>query len=286
MFGEIKVIETMTNLQLKDAKIDQAQIQIHGLSQNIHTVNLQVKQKFDIKRSKEPISGCIILPDNRIIIADHRSGQLMEYNTNGQHIRDIPVSDKPYSLTLVDTNCIAVTYGHSYYLEIINTKKRERKKLKCKNNCWGISNQDQKLYVVVLGQGIVVMDVHGKTLKTIDIDVSGVFFITTTSDRIYYTNQVSNTVHCCSMTGHEIWVFKDQSITLPGGISVDHNQNVYVVGTWSHNLTLIQHDGKDSKVLLTYRDGLNLPAAVHYNKEKNIVCLGCKKGSVELYQVS
>ncbi|CAG2258105.1 unnamed protein product [Mytilus edulis] len=288
LFGEIKVIETMANLQLKDAKTDQAQIQIHGYSQSIQNVNLKLKQKFDIKGSEQPISGCLVLPDDRIIIADYNgSGKLMEYNTNGQHIRDIPVSDRPDSLTLMDTDRIAVTYGESEYLEIINTKNTsERKRVNCSDNCWGISYQDQKLYVLVLQQGIVVMDLNGKTLNTIDIDVSGVYFITTTSDRIYYTNYNSNTVHCCSMTGQEIWEFKDKSISCPRGISVDHNQNVFVVGETSNNLTLIQHDGKDSKVLCTDRDGIKSHYAVNYNKQKKIVCLSYKDGSVALYQVS
>ncbi|XP_063420949.1 uncharacterized protein LOC134706170 [Mytilus trossulus] len=288
LFGEIKVIETMANLQLKDAKTDQAQIQIQGLSQNIHNVSLKLKQKFDIKGPDASITGCIVLPDSRIIVADYNGcGKLMEYNNDGQHIRDIPVSDKPDSLTLVDTDCIAVTYGYSTYLEIINTKNTsERKRVKCSSDCWGISYQDHKLYVVVYKQGIVVMDLNGKTLNTFDIDVDRVFNITTTSDRIYYTDYESNTVHCCSMTGQEIWVFTDLSISEPSGLSVDSNQNVFVVGGTSNNLTVIQHDGKDSKVLLTDRDGLKSPNAVNYNKQKKIICLGYKSGSVALYQVS
>ncbi|XP_076090601.1 uncharacterized protein LOC143062720 [Mytilus galloprovincialis] len=288
LFGEIKVIETMANLQLKDAKFDQAQIQIHGFSQSIQNVNLKLKQKFDIKGSESPISGCIMIPDDRIIIADcYGSGKLMEYNTNGQHIRDIPVSDKAHSLTLMDTDRIAVTYGTFKYLEIINTKNTsERKKVNCSSLCWGISYQDQKLYVVVFDQGIVVMDLNGKTLNTIDINVDRVFHITTTSDRIYYTDEDRNTVHCCSMTGQKIWEFKDKSISFPRGISVDSNQNVYIAGRTSNNLTVIQHDGRDSKVLLTDRDELKFPNAVNYNKQKKIICLAFKAGSVALYQVS
>ncbi|CAG2258106.1 unnamed protein product [Mytilus edulis] len=185
LFGEIKVIETMANLQLKDAKTDQAQIQIHGYSQSIRNVKLKLKQKFDIKGSVEPLSGCLVLPDDRIIIADYYgTGKLMEYNNDGQHIRDIPVSDKPHSLTIVDTDCIAVTFGHSAYLEIINTKNNsERKSVNCSSLCWGISYQDQKLYVLVLQQGIVVMDLNGKTLNTIDIDSYGVCFILYNNDQ-------------------------------------------------------------------------------------------------------
>ncbi|XP_076089946.1 uncharacterized protein LOC143061975 [Mytilus galloprovincialis] len=110
-FGEIRVSEAMVELQLKDAKTDQAQIQIYGLSQSIQNVNLKLIQKFDIKESEPSIYGCVLLPDDKIIIIDDESGKLMEYNYDGQHIRDIPVSDRPDSLTLVDTDCIAVTYG-------------------------------------------------------------------------------------------------------------------------------------------------------------------------------
>ncbi|XP_071155116.1 uncharacterized protein [Mytilus edulis] len=284
-FGEIRVNETMVELQLKDAKTDQAQIQIHGLSQNIHNINLKLKQKFDIKVTN--ISGCIVLPDNRIIIADYYGSELMEYNNDGQHIRNIPNSNAPFSLTAIDTDRIAVTFGDKKYLEIINTTgKSKRKTVKCSDNCWGISYQDQKLYVIVFGQGIVVMDLNGKTLNTIDIHVSSVYNITATSDRIYYTDIDSDTVHCCSMTGQEIWVFKDKSISFPRGLSVDSNQNVFVVGEDFNNLTLIQHDGKDSKVLLTDSNGLKSPNVVHYNKQKKIICLGYKAGSVALYQVS
>ncbi|XP_063420947.1 uncharacterized protein LOC134706168 [Mytilus trossulus] len=288
-FGEIRVIETMAiYLQLKDAKIDQAQIQIHGFSRSIQNVNLKLKQKFDIKGSIQAITGCIVLPDDRIIIADYYgSGKLMEYNNNGQHIRDIPVSNEPFSLTLVDTDCIAVTYGLSEYLEIINTKNTsDRKRVNCSSYCLGISYQDQKLYVLVKQQGIVVMDLNGTTLNTIDIDVYNVVNITTTIDRIYYTNYNSNTVQCCSMTGQEIWVFSDRSISNPRGLSVDSNQNVFVVGQTSNNLTVIQHDGKDCTVLLTDRDGLKAAYAVNYNRQKKIICVGYKAGSVALYQVS
>ncbi|CAG2258125.1 unnamed protein product [Mytilus edulis] len=185
-------------------------------------------------------------------------GKLMEYKYDGKHIRDIPISNEPFSLTAIDTDRIAVTFGDKKYLEIINTTE----------------------------PGIVVMDLNGKTLNTIDIYVFSVYNITATSDRIYYTDSHRNTVNCCSMTGQEIWVFNNKSISKPTGLSVDSNQNVFVVGQTSNKLTLIQHDGKDSKVLLSGCDGLESPYAGNYNKQTKIMCLGYQTGSVALYQVS
>ncbi|XP_071153124.1 tripartite motif-containing protein 12A-like [Mytilus edulis] len=111
-FGVIKVTETKAGLELKDAKVDQAQIQIHGTLQDICNISLQLKQKFDLKQPTKSITGCIVLPDNRIIIADYfGSGKLIEYNIDGNNIREIPVSDEPYDLTAVATDRIAGTYG-------------------------------------------------------------------------------------------------------------------------------------------------------------------------------
>ncbi|CAC5420756.1 unnamed protein product [Mytilus coruscus] len=282
-FGEIKIFETMSSLPFKDPKIDHAQI--NGPLQNVSEVRLQLNRKIEIKRSAA-ISGCLMLSDDRIIIADeHGKGRLIEYNKYGKRIHDIAVSGKPYGLTAVDTDLIAVTYGESKYLEIINTKKNsERKKEQFSTNCWGISYQDQKLYIVVEKQGIVVLDLNGKTLNTIDIDVSKVFDISTTRDRIFYTDWGNNTVHCCSIAGHEIWIFRDESLSRPRGISVDNNQYIFVA-SFSNNLTVIQHDGKSSKVLPTEPNERHSPWAVHYNKEKKIVCLGYKHGSVALFNV-
>lgn len=287
-FGVIKVTETKAGLELKDTKVDQAQIQIHGTLQDICNISLQLKQKFDLKQPTKSITGCIVLPDNRIIIADYfGSGKLIEYNIDGNNIREIPVSDEPYDLTAVATDRIAVTYGSFQYLDIINRNNdNERKKVPCGSYCWGISYQDQRLYVFVNGRGIVVMDLNGEKFSTIDTNLSSVYYIATTNDRIYYTDQGNNTVHCCSINGQDIWVFKVQSISQPRGISVDYEQNVFVSCESSNNLTLIHHDGKGSKVLLTDQDELDKPGAVYYCKEKKIVCLGYKKGSVAIYQVS
>ncbi|XP_063420716.1 uncharacterized protein LOC134705933 [Mytilus trossulus] len=282
-FGEIKISETISSLPFKDPKIDHAQI--HGPLQNVSEVRLQWNRKIEIKRSAA-ISGCLMLSDDRVIIADeHGKGRLIEYNKYGKRIHDIAVSGKPYGLTAVDTDLIAVTYGESKYLEIINTKKNsERKKEYFDDNCWGISFQDQKLYIIVEKQGIVVLDLNGNTLNTIHIDVSKVFDISTSRDRIFYTNLGSSTVHCCSISGHEIWIFRDESISLPRGISVDNNQYVFIA-SFSNDLTVIQHDGKSHKVLPNESNELQRPCAVHYNNEKKIVCLGYKRGCVALYNV-
>ncbi|CAC5394688.1 unnamed protein product [Mytilus coruscus] len=69
------------------------------------------------------------------------------------------------------------------------------------------------------------------------------------------------------MNGKELWQFQSESIKCPESIAVDILSNHF------NNLTIIQHDGKLSKALLTKSDGLFNPLVVYYEKEKRILLL-------------
>ena len=135
------------------------------------------------------------------------------------------------------------------------------------------------------GQGIVVTDKTGSILNTIKCDVSTVCHLHTSKDTIFYTDFEKNTVHCCNMLGEEIWIFNDESVIRPQGVSIDNNQNVFVVGQFSNTLTIIQHDGTVSKTLLKESNGLDHPFAVYFNKNNNSLVLSDKPGSLALYNV-
>ncbi|VDI63519.1 Hypothetical predicted protein [Mytilus galloprovincialis] len=195
----------------------------------------------------------------------------MEYNKDGLFIRDIPVSGEPWDLSVIDTDQIAVSYKDLNYIEVIDLKKMlVLKTVTFKDICLGISYYDGKIYVVVDGSRIVVLDMEGTILNTIKGLESG-FNITTIADRIYYTDRISDTVICCTTTGTNICNFKDVSLVRLGGIAIDGAKNVYDVGSQSNNLMILQNDGKAGKTLLTESDGLKSPERLYYNKERDIL---------------
>ncbi|XP_071160800.1 E3 ubiquitin-protein ligase TRIM45-like [Mytilus edulis] len=111
-----------------------------------------------------------------------------------------------------------------------------------------------------------------------------VFLGTSSEDKIYYTDENNDTVNCCGFKGKKIWTFKNEYTRCPRGITVNNDQNLYVVSSNSNNLTLIQNDGKMSIEVLTSSDDLFSPFAVCCNK--NSLLLGYKKGNTALYHVS
>ncbi|CAG2187122.1 unnamed protein product [Mytilus edulis] len=233
------------------------------------------------------ITGCAILANSNLLFAVKTcKNVLMEYNKDGLFVRDIPVSGEPWDLTVIDTDQIAVSYNDLNYIEVIDIKKMVvLNTMTLKYNCRGISYSDGKIYVVVDGRRIVVLDMEGTKLNTIKCDMNA-FHIATIDDRIYYTAPISNTVKCYTTGGNRIWNFKDKSLTTPGGIATDSAKNVFVVGIRSNNLMILQDDGTVSKTLLTKADGLDKPARLYYNSETNIllVCNKCD-GTIFLYSV-
>ncbi|VDI70801.1 uncharacterized protein [Mytilus edulis] len=234
------------------------------------------------------VRGCGILPNNNLLIANYNEDKaIMEYSDDGTHIRDITVSDTPFDLAIIDGDRIAVTYTKKI-MEIRNiNNKMVHMKVTFEWGCYGIPYQNGNIYTLLVIEGIVVMDMSGKRLRTIDgkFAALGIYHITTTNNRIYCTNHAKNSVYCCSMTSEDIWTFTGQSLVNARGISADGDENVFVVGTSSNNLMMIQHDGKVSKTLLTESDGLKNTVPVHYNRDKKLLLLCNANGDAFLYSV-
>ncbi|CAC5408360.1 unnamed protein product [Mytilus coruscus] len=203
----------------------------------------------------------------------------------GEHIRDIPVSGPPNDIAVIDAYRIVVTYGDALFIEILNNNTfNVEKKIRLQKNCWGASHADGKLYVVH-GDSIQVLDLSGRQMKTMKTASKSVSRIYTNSDKIVYSDVESNIVHCCDLNGEELWQLKNNSIDFPRCVTADNSNNVFVVSYFSDNLTIIQHDGKNCKTLLTKSDGLNRPKAVDFDKDKRTLLIFHKERKVSLFKV-
>jgi DNA-binding beta-propeller fold protein YncE len=83
-------------------------------------------------------------------------------------------------------------------------------------------------------------------------NMSGVYYIATSGDNLYYTNSSTDTVTCCDLHGTTQWDFKaERVLENPRGISVDNDGNVYVIGCNSNNVVVISADGQRHRQLLS-----------------------------------
>ncbi|VDI76336.1 Hypothetical predicted protein [Mytilus galloprovincialis] len=201
--GEISVKKTTTSLPFREAKVDQAQIQLPVQETNsINNIQIRLRKRFDVEKKGLLmwLSGCTILSNGNVLIADYLGKDVIkEYSEDGKHIRDIPCSNGPFDFTVTHSDCIAVTYGDKKYVEILDINNNTVvRKFIFEEGCYGISYMENKLFIII--GGIVITDITGGVLKTLDIDCGS--YLKTTKDGIYFTH--NSTVNCISLTGEKI----------------------------------------------------------------------------------
>ncbi|VDI36578.1 Hypothetical predicted protein [Mytilus galloprovincialis] len=278
LFGTISVIERKSELQFKDPKLDQAQSHISDPAKGSKSViGLQLKHKFKLKKERRSsILSCLILPNGHMLIVNtHGKGCIMEFNDQGQYLRNIPCSDNPFYITRIDSDSFAATHISSRNISIINLYSPDVIKIPVEHDCRGISYQDGKLYVVLTGgKGIVVLDLSGKVLNRIKYDTGNTWVIETTKNRIY-TNGL-DVIECFSLTGKGIWWHYENNMKGPAGIAVYNENEVFVACKNSYNLLTIKQFGQKgkSKCFLSLRDGLEMPRAIYYDRDRKelLVC--------------
>lgn len=291
-FGKIKLEKRESGLLLYDAKIGQAQTQRCQIKERrIQDVVLQLEKKINLKKYNNNymhVYGCVILPNGHILISNYHAyiHHVQEYNEKGMHIRDITTSSSSYDVAWYESDSVAVSCGHDKRIDHIQNGSAQTS-FEPGFDCFGLAYNDGRFYVAAGREGIVVIDPWGKRIGEVECLEIELRNIATSGKRICYTNSSQHTVHCCTMDGTEIWTFNDESLRYPTALSLDKDQNVFVVGRDSNNLMLIQHDGNASRILLNKDDGLIIPNAVYYSKENNSL-LVCDKssGNVALHNVT
>ncbi|CAC5361308.1 unnamed protein product [Mytilus coruscus] len=284
-FAEIQFAENATNLDIKELKIEHAQMQqkVQPAS-NVADIELKLMTKVNIKKEGHMyITGCAILPNEHLLFANHTyKYKLLEYSEEGNFVGSIQVSATPYDKTVLDSDRIAITYGIKRFFEIFNYRNsRVEKKIKTGGDCWGLSQSNGKIYVKL--DKVEGFDITGRKVYIVDAECRD--YISASKNNIFCSNYLNGTVCCYDMKGQEVWKFQNDSLQYPYGVANDRSGNVFVVGRTSRNLIRIENDGKTYKNLLNLEE-YSIPGAVCYYKDKNSLLI-CNEngGQCALYNV-
>ncbi|XP_063435161.1 uncharacterized protein LOC134716228 [Mytilus trossulus] len=257
-FGSISVDASSPLVEMQTDKAEQAQIRTfsHAPPTSINDIKITLKSKLDFSF----VIGCAFSSNGDIFMVSYEKKCLLVLKEVGTLQSNIPLSNpNPVDVTCIDDKSVAVSFPHSKQIQIINisTKTIERT-IKTTSNCFGISYRDDYLYFNT-GSGIQKVNVSGNCSPTfIKEDTMSFFcFITTSTDKIFYTNPSNSTVTCCSLTGEKMWEYKDQLVcNYPRGIAVDKTSNVYIA-TVNSSIFVLSPDGKKARKLIASKDQLS-----------------------------
>jgi len=295
-FGEVVVESMPCELIFVRKKDKQAQMMVAYLSPPMSVENIQLKLKQKIKTKGKCIRGCSFLPDGRMVLSCYSTNTVRFISKEGVELYQIGKEERGFftydAVYIKDNNSVAVSSGWKINTGIslidIESKKVMIATIPMHTLIIGMAVRGRTIYYSALNAGLKMLSLSDKSVSTIiSSDMSGVYYVATSGDKLYYTNVNTHAVTCCDLHGTTQWEFTDERVLrCPRGISVDNDGNVYVVGYNSRNVVVISPDGQRHRQLLSSKDGLVNPSVLDYDKSTNRLLVVNESQSAFLFDVT
>ena len=294
-FGKVVVESKPCELTFARKKEKQAQMMEVDLlpPMSIENIQLILKKKMNTKGTS--ITGCSLLPNGRMVLSCNSTSTVSFINTEGVELfqigRDKTGSSTYDTVYIKDNNIIAVSSGGGINRCIVIIDIESQKvmtTISMDTAIYGIAAIGRTIYYCALSKGIKMFNLNDKSISSvINSDMSGVYYVATSGDKLYYTNGNTHFVTCCDLHGTTQWEFKNEGVLRsPLGVFVDNDGNVFVVGYNSDNVVVISPDGQRHRQLLSYTDGLRSPRVLYYDKSTNRLLVVNNSSTAFLFNVT
>jgi hypothetical protein len=243
---------------------------------SVENIQLKLKQKTNIKGRW--MRGCPLLPDGRMVLSCFETKYVSFINKEGVELFKIDqgkTGSSTYDAVYIkDNNRVAVSsgLGRNKCIAIIAIESQKvMTTISMDTTIYGMAVRGRTIYYCTGNKGLKMLNLNDKSVSDIiNSDMSGVFYVAISGEKLYYTDYYPDTVTCCDLHGKTQWEFNDEhGLRGSRGISVDNNGNVYVVGYHSNNAVVISPDGQRHRQLLSSENGLKEPRMIEYDKSTN-----------------
>ncbi|XP_071120853.1 uncharacterized protein [Mytilus edulis] len=290
---EMKVSSYTSALSIPKQKDKQAQISLAHVTNKIDCMNLTLQNHFTTGLIN--VRGCSLLPDGRMVFSCFTKNKLSVFKSVGQLDFEIKNIADTFDLVYIGNDCVAVSSGQSFPINVINIKKNRREKtIKVSTFSDGVKDNDGVAYIdgnliyCSREEGLRMISCFDGSVSTIGSNnaLSYASYVAAFKSRFFYTIHRDDSVTCCDYQGKILWTFSDTNVLkTPLGISADNNGNVFVAGANSDNVIVISGDGKRYRELLSHEDGLIKPQVLHYDTSTDKLLVVNEKNDAFLYGV-
>ncbi|CAC5408464.1 unnamed protein product [Mytilus coruscus] len=287
-FGEINVSSDPCDFSIQKRKDRQAQIMVALPTRNIENLTLTLQKRINTELSD--VHGCSLLPGDRMVFSSYSDDRIRVLKSDGSKDFEIKTIGPTFDVVFIGDDAIAVTSGKSNQINIIDLKKHKLKKsIKIDSNNGGVIPvyKDGHLIYCAGEKGIQMISLNDETITNVsNTKLTEWSYVTAFGDKLFYTNCDNNCVTCCDYHGNILWTFRNESVLLtPLGISVDNDGHVIVVGCSTQNVVVISPDGQRYRQLLSSKNGLRCPQALHYDTSTSELLVANRSNEAFLYDV-
>ncbi|XP_076085986.1 uncharacterized protein LOC143056720 [Mytilus galloprovincialis] len=291
VWGEVS-IKTVDSLVCIDVATEkQAQIMLPNKRReyvtDIHSIILKKNTSFKVQSEEIRLTGCEILPDGGMVLVNEPDKTILIYNLSGSLIKEFKLQWKPYDITYIGNDIIAISFGTRRKVCTFNITNEQLNTIyESPEVVSGITYKDDKLFILYGAIGIRIISVSGTLISENKFDSNSTLNLCVgSSGQIYYPIWNDTSVVCCDNQGNTQWTVTNDLLKEVYGITCGLNDVVFAADH-AGGITLISSDGQHIKRILDKSSGLERPYCIHFNDKWNqlLVC-NERGGQVFLYDV-
>ena len=276
----LKSVKHIGNIKLKRSSVaPEAVIAGSYNSQDVYKVREVKELRVWIAgdRGRCGIVGGIYFDDNRILLADHDNFKLKLFNEQGRPVSNLVLKKKPTDITMITGGKFIMTYPAASAVQFIRLEENSFQEGPCINTpriYFSVACHDKNLFFLSK-TGISISDLEAKEMRFIKPEeyggsaILGQGHIKVMSEGFVVTDQDKHTITLYTPDGVQTHTFMSKEIKLPTGCDVDLHGNIFVCCQNSASVFQCNSDGITTRILLSAKDGLDNPAVICLQKQKN-----------------
>ncbi|KAL3888526.1 hypothetical protein ACJMK2_000892 [Sinanodonta woodiana] len=231
-------------------------------------------------------SDVLYVSPDHVILIDYMNDacQLLDTSFNSVCVYRLP--GYPWQVSVVCQNEIAVSMPEKKEILCLSVKDNtitHTREVQTRHMCCGIAivSQEEMIVSGPCGKDSLyywsLVTLNGKEKSYHEFDGEGdaktYVALNTFKTRIYISVFCDNSLHCFGFDGEKHFTFKHQDLDRPQKVAIDRDDNVYVVGSYSHNIFQLSPDGILIQIITN--DTPNDQTAMCFNDEGDRFLLTC-----------
>ncbi|CAC5389010.1 unnamed protein product [Mytilus coruscus] len=287
--GKISITSKKSNLKLKVGQNSQAQL-LFQMIKPINEIEAVLKKTFSLPNDTGSlcITSCSIISQGKLVFADQNNESLILCDKNGVFVRKIlKFSNYPSDICHIRNNIVVVTLPDAHQIVFVDVEHNKIvHTIKVKSKCYGVYCDGKTISVRLPEEkSVVILSIDGNVKQTLSIPGVNVNRFSGFNQNFCFVNWKENEVLCYNTNSDLIWKCKE-NISDPSGITIDKNGLIYIACDQSSKIVIFSNDGKSSRPLLSYDDGIRNPWAIDVDRETSTLLVANRDGaSIFLYQL-
>ena len=254
----------------------------------IADMSVKSTRKVDVKdpsdRYEPTISGSVFMPNGELMLCDVSGNtSVKQFSTDFAFKEQIKLASQPWDIDIVADNEVVVSLPFSKSLTFlkVSPKLQQGSSIQLDQACRGVAVDVGSIFVSFDNGEVRSFDRAGNQLKNLYSlqKFKLPYYISVPKPGMLCVSE--NDAHTIRMlnNGEEVYTYKHSGWQYPLGMYIDGGNNVMICGYNSHNVHVIDSNGKHKKVLLTKNDGLNQPYTISFRSSDNTLVVGGIMGS-------